>query len=141
MARNWVWYKRETVEIPRSLRTEGGQLRSGRTKTAGWNTHHVHGLHCMASVLKHLGSLKQRSHPPCTLASSTSGYLQLVARFGKRHLASLSQSVQEGRGKETCLFKRLDIISINSLDLNLDLQSHSPFHVIYLHFAFTKALC
>lgn len=77
------------------------------------------------------------------LASSTSGYVQLVARFGKRyrHLASGSQSVQEGRGKETCLFQGLDIIAINSLDLNLDLQSCSPFHVIYLHFAFTNALC
>lgn len=119
MARNGVWYMREPVEILRIVRTEGGQLRSGRTKAAGVEYSSRRWLHCVTSVLKHLGSLMQRSHPPYTLASSTSGYPQLVARFGKRHrhLASQSWSIQDGRFKETCLFQRLDIISINSLKL------------------------
>lgn len=78
------------------------------------------------------------------LAGSTAGDLQLVTRFGKRyrHLASRPQDVQEGRGREICLFQGLNIISINILDdLNLELKSHSPSPVIYLLLAFTNAFC
>lgn len=89
----------------------------------------VHGLHCVMPVLKYSGSPHTKMPSTLCLASSTAGDLQLVAGFGKRYgrLASRSQGVQEGRGKDTCLFQGLSIVSINILDdLNLDLKSHSP---------------
>lgn len=46
MARDQVWYKREPVEILRSVRTEGGQLRSGRTKAARVEYSACRWLHC-----------------------------------------------------------------------------------------------